>query len=162
MEYPDGEAIRKELAENSESFRKEIFSYIQSEFDDDSRTGDVYLYEDTNEGNFVFGADAPETMRGMAAAWNLKIQTEFLDAVTALKAVKTHDATMLPTNTNLTYCVRQAAEELDNHWTPFGAHGILMDNEVGFSYFSCLMQPKWLNDIQEHPENYVIVHVTPK
>lgn len=162
LEYSDGKAILKELSENPESLRKEIFNYIEGEFDGDCRTGDVYLYEDTRESCFVFGAVAPETMRGMAVAWNLKIQTELLDAVSDLKAVKEHDATLMPTNTDVTYRVRKAANEVDDHWTPFGAHGILLENEVGYTYFSCLMQPKWLLDIQKHPENYVVVYVMPK
>lgn len=151
-------------AEVPEEMLKEIFDSISDEYEEMANDISVYLYEDWDSSRFLFGKNEPDNLLEQVHCWNGDIEKEFLDAADALLMVS--ETGKLPKHVDadntITYRLRKAVCELDNHWTAFGEHAVYKENESGYAYFRVRIEDKTLADIEAHPENYGIVEVFPK
>lgn len=151
-------------AEVPEDVLKDIFNNISDEFDEMADDISVYLYEDWDNSRFLFGKNEPEKLLEQVRRWNNDIEKEFLDAVDTLLMVS--KTGKLPehveADNTITFRLRKAVCELDNHWTSFGEHAVYKENEAGYAYFRVRIEDKTLADIETHPESYGIVEVFPK
>lgn len=150
--------------EVSEDVLKEIFDTISDEFEEMADDISVYLYEDWDSSRFLFGKNDPRKLLESVHCWNSDIEKEFLEAAdTLLQVSKTGKLPeYVDADNTVTYRLRKAACELDNHWTSFGEHAVFKENESGYAYFRVRIEDTTLADIEAHPENYGIVEVFPK
>lgn len=141
-----------------------IFNNISVEFNSMADDNETYLCEDWSQSRFLLGKNEPKKLLEQVRSWNRDIEKEFLEATDALLQVS--KTGKLPEHVTMddlvSYRMRKAVCELDNHWTAFGEHTVYVENDNNYAYFSVLVKDNVLADIEEHPENYGIVEVFPK
>lgn len=135
-----------------------VFQALNEAFNDQTSDPETYLYDSTDDKNFIFGALAPEKVIETAKDWNQEIKKAF---ITALGGLGDPDVTAdnLPMDNDKTYKLSCAARELDNVWWQHADHCVYLPNPQGFPYFRCILPDECLEDIINHPEQYVIVDV---
>lgn len=150
----------------TEEVCKSIFDALKEEYQDRSADKEAYLYEDYDEKRFLFGVVDPVALIARSNAWNQEIKEEFLRCLKGVYKKGAYDilpkAEDLPMDTNETYALRKAAQELDNSWFDYADHAVYMANSQGFPYFRVILSDDELKAIRERPQDYAIVEVYPK
>lgn len=154
------EDIQDETADMDE-IREMLFEAFELDFDEKVNDYDISLYQNYEEGHFIFGVIDADRLKSIANGWNMEIRNQFLDALGALvQGDMTPEG--LPMDTMETYNLWTAARELDNSWWYNTEHTAYLLNDGGFSYFRVTLSEKILEDILNNPEKYVVMNVSVK
>lgn len=145
-----------------EGLLTEIFDGIQDQFDDQADVADAYLSSmdpsDVEE-NITFGAEAPEKIIQIAKDWNQTILNMVLAATK--KALPFLERGEL--DGQHTYELSCTARMADNHWFWCADYATYIASEDHqYPFFCVLLEPKDVEDIEAHPENYIVLDVYPK
>lgn len=153
-----GEDIRDDM-------QRELFVAVKSAYSSAVVGTDYYLYENYEDIRFLFGAITPAALLEKVDSWNKDILSAIVPALFNAGIVS-KDGLVSPEgiqmNTPGTYELKKAVRELDNDWFPLAYHGVYLENEVGFPYFTVQITKKICSKIKKHPEEYFIVEVLPK
>lgn len=149
---------------------KDLYSSIKMEFEEAAQDKEVYLYDGFTDDQFLFGLAEPEKVAKRAREWNGEIKTALFESMLAVlseaEANAKHDGLGIPDgivlNTDKSYALSCAAREADNHWYDYAEHAVLLPNSAGYTYFQTIIPDEYLKDIQQNPQDYVIVTVYPK
>lgn len=146
--------------QDMEKARNEIFKAILQEYEDSATDKEISLSSYWNENNFLFGITDSERLIQRVLGWKNEIQAEF---IRCLRVVcpngKIPEPGELQIDSTATYQLVCATRELDNTWFDNAEHAVYIENEHGYPYFKVLLQDSEIEDIKEHPENYVILTV---
>lgn len=141
---------------------QEIYSAIVSQFNDQTECVDTYLYNPSAEdlsNNIVFGIEDPKTVTETAARWNEKIQQQTLDAIK--NALPELEQGVM--DTQKTYALSCAARMADNHWFWTADCGTYIDRKDElYPIFKVLLKEEDVKDITTHPQQYILISVSPK
>ena len=135
--------------------RDELLRSLQTEYCETVSCKDAYLAVDwCTEDNFIFGADAPETIREAAENWNKAIEARLWTTIKIFQR--------MPRETTL-YDLKKAVMAADDDLYTFADEAVLIPEGEGSYYY---MHPK-LHDNQykqavRNPANFAIVEVAAK
>lgn len=137
----------------------DVFDVLSDSFEEASGDTGAYLSDNQDQEKYRFGAIEPEYIKATAITWLDAIKNEFLGALDGLTTEhgKIPTANELPVDDSKTHRVSIAARELDNVWSPYGNHGVYLDNESGYPYFTVQLSKSNLADILENPDDYIVV-----
>ena len=141
--------------ESRQQQRDELLRSLQTEYCDTVSCKDAYLAVDwCTEDNFIFGSDAPETIREAAENWNTAIETRLWVAIAAFQR--------MPRATTL-YNLKKAVMAAGDDLFPFADEAVLIPEEEDSYYY---MHPKLHDDqyrrVVRNPANFAIVEVAAK
>ena len=139
---------------------RNLFETVNNLYEASTSDSSCWLYEqDVSDINCVFGFDEPEHIILEAEKWNGEIVRHFHLALAALDAEKERTG-KLPMDNTLTYDLKKAVTALDGCFHEFAETAVAL--KPACDYFTSLIEPKQLQDIKEHPENYATIIVWPK
>lgn len=160
LDIDDLPATKEELTD--EHYRL-IFDSIKSAYEDNANDDEATLYELIYEDTFIFGAFEPEKLIERVTAWNADIRANFIRALQPVAPfIDGPDQDKLPMDDDTTHAIACAARELDNVWYDYAAHGVYLENDMGWPYFTTLVDKYSEECIKACPANYLIFEVTPK
>lgn len=157
LEYPHMDASSSVWAD----FKKEVIAELISAYDCEKDDAEAYLLSFEDYWDIRYGAKDPGYIKSIAALWNAEIKTVFCNSVNGVCDNRLSVDT-LHVRDSTTYSMMKAAMELHDHWSAFSDHGVYLENECGYPYFRCFLDNKAEEDIQKHPEEYIVVTVYPK
>lgn len=144
-----------DINESRPQQRDELLRSLQNEYCDSVSCPDAYLATDyCTEDNFIFGADAPETIREAAENWNNGIEARLWATIKIFQR--------MPRETNL-YDLKKAVMAADDDLYTFADEAVLIPEEEGSYYY---MHPKLHDDqydrVIQNPAGFAIVEVAAK
>lgn len=153
-----------------DDIRRDIFNFVKMEYENATQNTESYFYEDYGFCPFLFGLVEPDNLIDRVLRWNDEIRDALCKAMTDVfdqAKANTKDseeqlASGIVLDTDKTYALSQAAREADNHWFDYAEHAVLLPNSCGYTYFQTILPDEYLKDIQQNPQDYVIVTVYPK
>lgn len=155
----------EKLDDMEEGHYQLLYHSIQGIFNDECRNPDAYL-AGFDKDDIVLGIFEPGKLIEGIASWNNSIKEAFIEALkNTLPDMRTIDAINaenIVMDTTETYELSCAVRELDNHWFECAEHGIYLPNEMGYAYFTTILDPYDEENIKAHPEEYLLLYVYPK
>lgn len=160
LDIDDFPATKDELTDEHYQL---VFDIIKSAYEDSANDGEATLYESIYENTFIFGAFEPEKLIERVAAWNAGIRADFIRALKPIAPfIDGPDENKLPMDDDTTHAIACAARELDNIWFDYADHGVYLENEFGYPYFTTILAPHIEGFIKADPGDYLILEVSPK
>ena len=144
------------------------FSSVSSQYETEASISDSYLYKPDDPDNFaeevnlVDGTTNPDEIKSIAKSWNDHIQDNFDKCLRAMSASPQDlDGTVqyLMAAHDTIYEMKKAAIALDNSFYDFAEDLLLIVPE---GYFTTIIPPNQMAEIEANPENYVKIDVTAK
>lgn len=147
-----------------------LFGYIKMGYKVAAHDEELYLRDGFDDGQFLFGLTEPEKLIKRALAWNGEIKTALFESMLAVLSEAEANAKRdglgidngLVLDTKKTYVLSCAAREADDHWYYYADHAVLLPDSAGYTDFRTVLPEEYLRDIQENPQDYVVVTVYPK
>ena len=156
----------EKLDDIEESHYQLLFHSIQGIFNDECRNPDAYLSDAFDKDSVVLGIYEPDKLIETVSSWNDSIKKAFVAALRGVLpdtgAIETIDVESIPMDTTKTYELSCAVRELDNLWFEYAEHGIYLPNEMGYAYFTTILDPYYEESIKAYPEEYLLLSVYPK
>lgn len=156
----------EKLDDIEESHYQLLFHSIQGIFNDECRNPDAYLSDAFDKDSVVLGIYEPDKLIETVSSWNDSIKKAFVAALRGVLpdtgAIETIDVESIPMDTTKTYELSCAVRELDNLWFEYAEHGIYLPNEMGYAYFTTILDPYDEESVKAYPEEYLLLSVDPK
>lgn len=157
LEYPHMDASSSVWAD----FKKEVIAELTSAYDGEKNDAEAYLPSFEDFWDIRYGVKDSGFIKNTASLWNAEIKTTFCNSVNHV-CENNLSVDTLHVRDSTTYSMMKAAMELHDRWSAFSDHGVYLENECGYPYFRCFLDSKTEADIQNHPEEYIVVTVYPK
>lgn len=139
----------------------EIISSISMNYTAETGCGEAYLPVFSELWDIQYGCKNPDIIKRTANSWNGEIRTAFYNCVNKVFENGFSIWTM-HVDDDVTFSMMHAAMELNDNWHAFSDHAVYLENDCGYPYFRCILSPQQEKDIQEHPEEYILITVNPK
>lgn len=142
-------------ADSREEQQNQILRTLQNEYCDAVSDREAYLAVDCcTEDDFIFGVDAPETIREAAENWNNAIKERLWEAIKNFQRMP-RDATL--------YDLKKAALAADDDLYEFAEEAVLIPEEKGaYCYLHPKLHDEQYKQVVRNPADFAIVEVTAK
>lgn len=154
------------LSDMEEGHYQLLFQNIQEIFSDECHDPETYLGDAFDRDSVVLGVYEPDKLIEAVSSWNGSIKKAFVAALRGVLpdtgTIETIDVESIPMDTAKTYELSCAARELDNHWFGYAEHGVYLPNEMGYPYFTTILDPYDEESVKAHPEEHLLLSVYPK
>lgn len=136
-----------------------ILDALSSGYNDNATDPESYLYtESLDPDDFIFGFKTPDGLVAEIGRWLLDIKRNFKNCLDRVYTPGM-DPGELKEDTTETYGLQKAARALDNSWHSYSDWGVYLENGCGYPFFSVFPDPNQMRQIQDAPEEFLIVDV---
>lgn len=107
-------------------------------------------------GTTIFGSEVPGLVALTARTWNGTIRQTLAGKAVVLAANAEKEFSL---DSDFTHDFYLAARAADNKFSAYGTCGVLADNGCGWNAFSTILTDEKLAQVEEHPEEWVVLTV---
>lgn len=107
-------------------------------------------------GATIFGSEVPGLVALTARTWNDTIRQALAGRAVALAANAGKEFLL---DSDFTHGLYLEARAADNKFSAYGTCGVLADNGCGWNAFSTILTDEKLAQVEEHPEEWVVLTV---
>lgn len=107
-------------------------------------------------GTTIFGSEVPGLVALTARTWNDTIRQALAGKAVVLAANAEKEFSL---DSDFTHDFYLAARAADNKFSAYGTCGVLADNGCGWNAFSTILTDEKLAQVEEHPEEWVVLTV---
>lgn len=107
-------------------------------------------------GTTIFGSEVPGLVALTARTWNDTIRQTLAGKAVVLAANAEKEFSL---DSDFTHDFYLAARAADNKFSAYGTCGVLADNGCGWNAFSTILTDEKLAQVEEHPEEWVVLTV---
>ena len=107
-------------------------------------------------GTTIFGSEVPGLVALTARTWNGTIRQALAGRAVVLAANAGKEFLL---DSDFTHGLYLEARAADNKFSVYGTCGILADNGCGWNTFSTILADEKLAQVEEHPEDWVVLTV---
>lgn len=107
-------------------------------------------------GTTVFGSEVPGLVPLTARTWNGTIRQALAGRAVVMAANAGKEFLL---DSDFTHGLYLEARAADNKFSVYGTCGILADNDCGWYTFSTILTDEKLAQVEQHPENWVVLTV---
>lgn len=135
----------------ADGYLEDIQEYIKTEFEDFVDDGLKIGF-----GDFIYGSDAPDQVKEIAASWNDGIRVALAEQVNAMMAAPEK----FTLDSDASRDLYMAAKAANNRFSPWGEFGILHNNGCGWEVLEVVLNEEAAKQIETAPENWAVVSLT--